>query len=428
MMRRLEMMFLGFAVCSCITAIGCSEARPTKETGTRAEAEETWELPGIIGFMPSMHVSPTGNHILFHASFQNSRRSSEFAIMDTNSGKTSTILSLCETGGKEILHAGTGRDEFSKDGKFMLINNQPRFPGGSPVTKINLKTGQATELLDTPCPYRRIGWWFGDDVAVSTVDRSEDGKAHPVRIISSEGTAIRTLPVYGEIIAADRNGKFFVVLADPDDPSQPITNKALNTVEQAVWVNAEGKKLRALGRVTYSGYSPLMPVFLSPNGAYMAFPILASHEDANEGKTIINIISMLDGSQRSARGGWPIGVTDRGELLTRWNNTTVSDDLANALTRSNESGIAAALLEVFADCATPSDCVRLVDGIARTIISVVSLFHCRGLFHAVILGHFFSHFHFAVIWSLCCLSFNICFNFWFLFGSDFVIRDISIAI
>jgi len=317
MMRRLDMIFLGFAVWVCVTAMGCSDVEQTKEIEVTVESQKTWELPEGMCANPiftDVDVSPTGSHVCFQAWNPKSNwLSAAYAILDTRSGKVERVSSLCKgmESGKGLLgFKGWDSTEFSRNGKDLLVNGRGKFP----VTKINLATGRTTEILDTPFPRASRAWWFGDDVAVFTADHHPDGRTCPVRIISSEGTPVRTLPVYGKILAADRNGRFLVVIADPNNLTRPILRKRLPAKAHILVVNAEGKKLWDLGpkpKLASGTY-----VIVSPSGAYIAFLIPSSQKETDEGKTATKVVSMLDGSQRNVVGGVPISLTDRGELLT----------------------------------------------------------------------------------------------------------------
>jgi len=317
-MRRLENIFLAFLFCSCINAMGCSDAESTKETEVPSHAQETWELPEGMTVIPiALHVSPTGSHVSFLARRAKSNRSRGRTILDTRSGKVSRVSSFCEAVG--ITMIDPRRIEFSRNGKDLLVHAAVPC-----IAKIDLTTGRTTKVMDIPFPRFRLGWWFGDNVAVSTVESGPDSKTYPVAIVSPEGTAIRTLPVYGEIAAADRNGRFLVVLADPNHLTQPMACKSLTA--HVLVVSAEGKTLRDLGLWQCLTSAANWKICISPSGAYVAFEFPGSPKEVEEAKTTTRIVSMLDGSERRVLGGRPIVVTDKGELLTWEGRTTGSND------------------------------------------------------------------------------------------------------
>jgi hypothetical protein len=320
----------------CINVMGCSDAESTKETEAPVQAQETWELPEgmIVEVVPFLAISPTGSHIGFRAWNPKSNwPRPRFAILDTRSGRVDRVSSLRKTVGIKIPDIIGAMIQFSKSGEYLLITSND----GSSVRKINLATGRVTGILDTPFPSTSRGWWFGDNVAVSTRDNSREGKTHPVRIVSSEGMAIRTLPVYGEVLAADRNGRFLVVLADPNHLTKPMARETLRETAHILVVSDKGKKLKDMGREPIRGYPTR--ALISSSGAYVAFFLACSPEEIDEGKTITKVVSMLDGSQRSVLGRMPIVVTDRGELLIFEGKDATSED-------KNASGLAVFVFKI----------------------------------------------------------------------------------
>lgn len=327
MRHRLDVIFLGFVFFWCINVMGCSGAGSTRETEVPPQTPETWELPEgmIVGLSiaPSrLHISPTGSHIGFRACNPKSNwPRPRSAILDTRSGKVDRVSSLCKAGGIKIPDITGIMIQFSRSGKDLLINSEDGFS----VTKINLATGRVTGILDTPFPSTSRGRWFGDDVAVFTMDYNPVGRTYPVRILSSQGTAIRTLPVHGEILAADRNGRFLVVLADPNHLTKPMARETLRETGHILVVSAKGEVLRDMGREPIRAFGTHF--LISPGGAYVAFEFASSPKEVDEGKTRTKVVSILDGSQRSVPGRvTPIVVTDTGELLIFEGKTTTSEN------------------------------------------------------------------------------------------------------
>jgi len=236
-----------------------------------------------------------------------------------HSGRFDRVSNLCKAGGVEIVDTGGGIIEFSRNGEYLLVNS------GFTIAKITLATGQTTKILDTQFPRLHMAWWFGDDIAVSIQDSRPEGRTSPVRLISSEGAAIRTLPVHGEIIAADGNGRFLLVLADPDDPSRPMPRESLPTKAHLLAVSAEGGKLRDMGAWPRTDSGSDCEIVVSPGGTYVAFTVLRSRNEADAGKTATRVVSMADGRARRVLAGKPIAVTDKGELLTSGTNAATSN-------------------------------------------------------------------------------------------------------
>jgi len=308
--------------------MGCSDAGSTSETAVPAEMPKTWELPegmvvGVVAqfapFLPrSLHVSRTGDHFGFMALYPKSdQRLPGYSILDTSSGRVDRVSDICMSSKIDVVDIGKHRDKFSRNGKYLLVHSMRL------IAKINLATGQATEILSTQLPCASAGWWFGDDVAVSTVEKGPDAKTYPVKLVSSEGMAIRTLSVHGEIVAADRSGRFLVVLADPNNLTQSMPCNSLKA--HVLIVSAQGKKLRDLGVFRRPNHPSDWEIDVSPSGAYVAFTVPSSRKEVYEGKTRTEVVSILDGNRRSVLGGTPIVVTDKGELLTWESNTTISN-------------------------------------------------------------------------------------------------------
>ena len=329
----LKILLLGFVVCFSINLVGCSKTDSTAQIEAPPPPPPgIWELPegmdvdlavpNVRGLMPSeLNVSPTGNYIGFTARPPKSKRVFyEYTLLNTHSGEIQSVLDICAAGGTETLDIGKHKDQFSRNGETLLVNSRQ----GRAVTKINLATGQATNILETPSLLCDLtGWWFGDNVASAIAETpGKYAKTHPVRIVSSEGASIRTLPVHGEILAADRAGRFLVLLADPNHLSKSMAWSSLKP--HILVVDAEGKILRDLG--ARNRFNPLLlKIVLSPNGSYLAFTLPRTQKEEEEGKTTIRVISPLDGGQRSVISGTLITVTDEGELLTWETVGSVSD-------------------------------------------------------------------------------------------------------
>lgn len=319
-MCRSDVVVAALMICSCVNAAGCNSDESTNEPESPpAAASETWELPeGMAVIGGGLNVSPTGSHILFIANQKEKARvRSRHIILDTRSGKTRRVSSLCPLDKNDMMGGRPLGSEFSISGKYLLVNS------AGIIAVVDLATKKSKTITQSKPPYLREAFWFGDNVAVSTVDFSRDAKTQPVRLFSLEGKAIRTIPVYGEIVATDRNGRFLMVLTDPDDPFRPVSASSVPEKGRVVVISAEGKKLMDLPRMQPGLAGP--EVLISPNGAYAAFAMPRSIKESHEGTVTTRVVSMSDGSRRSVLAGVPLVVTNKGQLLTLESDVVASN-------------------------------------------------------------------------------------------------------